>query len=49
MFGPNWEESVSTQNFSEQVKNKNKDFFSDENTHGLIPRSISEIFKAISE
>ena len=49
MFGPNWEESVSASTFAEQVKNKNKDFFADENTHGIIPRSITDIFKSVSD
>ena len=49
MFGPNWEESVVNQSFNDQVRNKNSDFFANETTHGVIPRSVADVFRIISE
>ena len=44
MFGPKWEESVASRLMA--CYNKN-DFFSNTENHGLIPRSISELFNKI--
>ena len=53
MFGPQWETSVSNQGNSvqeflvKQSKGTYQDFFADEETHGIIPRAISDTFKRI--
>ena len=41
MFGPKWEQSVANRLRADMGE---KDFFSDTENHGLIPRSITELF-----
>jgi hypothetical protein len=43
MFGPKWEESVANQ----LMGNYKNDFFSNTENHGLIPRTITDLFNTI--
>lgn len=46
MFGPKWEESVSSRLMGASGI-KNNDFFANTENHGLIPRTISELFSIL--
>lgn len=46
MFGPAWEKSIASQLMNGHTS-KNHDFFAKSDNHGLIPRTITEIFKML--
>lgn len=44
MFGPKWEESIASKYYGGYGNN---DFFANIENHGLIPRSITELFEKL--